>query len=375
MLLQDLLKKIREQKQKLIALNPKLKHFFVEIEIPRLGPVDFLPIRSFRDFCLFTGNPSPDNTTFLSSGSTNEKRAHHIFSPERLKFYAEKSTENFLSFLNQHGFDRNTAIVSLIPPPDIWKDSSLARMISMLKDWGFKIQYVDVENHPESIMSSPVFCLDPAVEPRGDMVEPRGDMIVFGTTFHHFLVAEFVSSRDPLLSSCDPLLSSRDPLLSSRGSTAGSMPFHKLAIIDTGGTKGRMITHSLSETQEILRSAYGNPKTFLFLSEYGMCELGSQAWSTQEIHDGTFSAANTLFPFSICLKNRCALPLQEKGFLGFIDLVNLEESYPAIITEDIGAITDEDNRVFRFYHRAPNASIKGCSLNVKENFKFVSKSF
>lgn len=330
---QDLYKKIQNQKQQLVSSQPNLEHFFVPIQIPNLGSVPFLPIRSFRDFCLFTGDPQdPSHTTFLSSGSTNEKRARHLFSQKRLEQYAEKSTEHFLIFLNRHGFDKSTRIISLIPPPEVWRDSSLARMIFMLQSKGFCIQYADVQDIPS---------LSHAYR--------QEDVLVFGTTFHHFLVAD-ATSKNPLV--------------------WNQHKQKKWALIDTGGTKGRMITHTPAETQKILWNAYGNPEHFLFLSEYGMCELGSQAWSANTMHDGSFFAASTLFPFSICLKTRCALPENHRGFLGFIDTINLQESYPAIITEDIGVILDLQARLFQFHHRAPHASVKGCSLNIKENFKF-----
>jgi len=300
--------------------QPELEPFFVPIQITDVGVVDFLPIRAFRDFCVFTGTPNAHNTIFLSSGSTNEKRAQHVFSPARLAQYALNAAQHFESFLSWHGFSKNSSIVSLVPKPTQWPQNSLAAMIDMFAQQGFLIRYVDAESDSYAW-------------------QLEDNSIVFGTTFQHLLVK-------------------------CKGACK------RLAIIDTGGTKGRTIAMSLAETQKIFYERYNKPDTFLFLSEYGMCELGSQAWSAAPCHDGSFYAAKTLFPFALDLNLRMALPTGQKGFLAFIDLINLQESYPAIITEDLGCLLDAEKHLFQFHHRAPHATLKGCSLNVKENFNF-----
>ncbi len=335
----EILKKMVQQKQNLITINPKLQNFFTDIFLPFpdiKSTIPFLPIRCFRDFNLHLENQSLENTTFYSSGSTNNIQAKHTFSPERLETYATKSCEGFVMFLKRHNIKTNTTIMSLIPQKEVWNKSSLAAMVGMLKSAAFNVIYYDIENNPENLIktfSEPQF---------------QNELIVFGTTFHHLLVAEYVQNNK------------LTKLFKGK----------KLSLIDTGGTKGRTQSFALEETIQIFKETYGNPNEFLFLSEYGMCELASQAWSVKKIHDGTFICNETLTPVVINIRENKALQKGEYGFLGFFDLINMD-SWPTLITEDIACIIDQEEGTFHLKGRAPDATLKGCSLNVKESFFFI----
>lgn len=336
----DVLTKMLKQKQNLIAANPKLGNFFTDIYLPFpdiQSSIPFLPIRCFRDFNLFLDEKNTSKkTVFLSSGSTNAIQARHIFTEERLELYADNSRIGFENFLNHHNIKKDTPIISLIPPKAVWNKSSLAAMIDMLQTGGFLVDYCDVENKPDNIVQ---MLLKPQFQKNA---------IIFGTTFHHLLVAEHTKKQN----------------------ITDLFKGKSLALIDTGGTKGRTQTFTLDETLHTFQQAYGNPKEFLFLSEYGMCELASQAWSTKKIHDGTFICNKTLTPFAINLRERRALREGEYGFLAFFDSINME-SWPTIITEDIACIVNQEERIFNLKGRSPDATLKGCSLNVKESFFFL----
>lgn len=338
----EIIKKMVKQKQSLIATQPKLQNFFTDIflhfsEIN--SSIPFLPIRCFRDFTLHVENENQlsENITFYSSGSTNNIQAKHIFTPDRLELYAQRSCEGFEKFLKHHQIKRDTPIISLIPPKEVWSKSSLAAMVSMLKNAAFPIHYCDVESAPENI------------EHFFSKSQFQNHVIVFGTTFHHLLVAEHVQTNK----------------------VTKLFKGNKLSIIDTGGTKGRTQSFTLEESIQIFKETYGNPNDFLFLSEYGMCELASQAWSVKKIHDGTFLCNETLTPIVINLRENKALRKGEYGFLGFFDQINMD-SWPTIITEDIACIIDQEEGTFHLKGRAPDATLKGCSLNVKDSFFFLN---
>jgi hypothetical protein len=336
----EILKKMVTQKQKLININPKLQNFFTDIFLPFpdiKSTIPFLPIRCFRDFNFHTGNQSSANTIFYSSGSTNIIQAKHTFTPERLDLYATNSCEGFERFLKLHNIKTDTPILSLIPPKEVWNKSSLAAMLDMLKSAAFNVHYYDIENNPENLTT--IFSES----------QFQNELIVFGTTFHHLLVAEYAQNKK-----ITKLFNGK-----------------KLSLIDTGGTKGRTQSFTLEETFKIFKEIYGNPKEFLFLSEYGMCELASQAWSVKKIHDGTFICNETLTPVVINMREKKALREGENGFLGFFDLINME-SWPTLITEDIACIVDQEEGTFHLKGRSPDAAIKGCSLNVKESFFFFN---
>lgn len=339
-LLTEILQKMMKQKQNLINLNPKLPNFFTDIFIPSLEvntTIPFLPIRCFRDFNIHSGIQTASDTIFYSSGSTNNIQSRHIFTEERLELYAKNSCKNFADFLTFHNLNLEIPIISLIPPKNIWNKSSLAAMIDMFKINGFAVTYCDIEKNCQylvDLLNSDKF---------------KDNILIFGTTFHHLIVTEFVLKNN----------------------LSKIFKGNKLALIDTGGTKGRTQSFSLADTIQLFKNAYGNPNEFLFLSEYGMCELGSQAWSVKKIHDGTFKCNATLTPIAIDLKRQVALHEGEYGFLAFFDLINMD-SWPTIITEDIACVLNTGEGIFHLQSRAPDATLKGCSLNVKDSFFFLN---
>lgn len=339
-LLTEILQKMMKQKQNLITLNPKLPYFFTDIFIPTSEvntTIPFLPIRCFRDFNIHSGHHSASDTTFYSSGSTNNIQAKHIFNAERLELYAKNSCKSFADFLTFHNLKHDIPIISLIPPKNIWSKSSLAAMIDMFKQGGFSVTYCDVESDCSHLIE---------ILKQENFID---NILVFGTTFHHLIVTEYVIKNN----------------------LTKIFKGKKLAIVDTGGTKGRTQNFTLQETTKLFKNAYGNPEEFLFLSEYGMCELGSQAWSIKNIHDGTFKCNATLTPLVIDLKTMKTLREGEYGFLAFFDLINMD-SWPTIITEDIACIIDTSEGIFHLQSRAPDATLKGCSLNVKDTFFFLN---
>jgi hypothetical protein len=328
-----------KQKLRLILENPKLQNFFthISLDIPEIkSQIPFLPIRCFRDFHLFHDKNSGNHVTFLSSGSTHSTCARHTFSQRRLKTYAQKSCEGFEEFLQSHNFSKKTPLISLIPPREVWPTSSLAAMISFFKNAGFWVEYCDIEQNPHNLLT---------LLHRDALQE---EVVIFGTTFHHLMFTRYLFQKN-----IQKIYSGK-----------------KLALIHTGGTKGKTQSFSVEKIRNLFIEIYKDTKNFLFLSEYGMCELASQAWSVEKEHNGTFRCQKTLIPFAIDLKTQKILPQGDYGFLGFLDALNLE-SWPALITEDLGCLLNQKERIFKLKGRAPNATLKGCSLNLKEDFLFL----
>ncbi len=331
---------VNDRRNRLVEREPDLRHYFVNIFLREFNcEVPFLPIRCFRRFPIFSGDlpylgSVSDVFCFLSSGSTNDIRGRHYVTPQGLRTYAQGAGKGFEDFLNRFGFAKTTPLVSLVPPSSDWPHSSLAAMIGMFAEQGFDVRYCDVEGGLADLSR---------------MLKSVGDeAIIFGTSFHHVWVH-------------------RHRRWYSRSLFAGK----RLLVVDTGGTKGRTEFISPHELAGFARRAYGEHNEFLFLSEYGMCELASQAWSVQSPHDGVFACNASLTAVAVDLDSRAQVETGRNGFLGFLDENNLD-SFPCIITEDIGS---EISPVyeggcsfsgFRLQGRAPDASLKGCSLNVKE---------
>ncbi len=352
------IKKILAQKEKLVSKHPNLENYFIPIYLQEWNcTIPFLPIRCFRDFDLHAEYSSLKNDhykIFLSSGSTGNNPAHHIFSKESLKSYEKNTCNGFENFLKKHKFSKGTPIISLVPKTSQWPKSSLAFMIESFLKNQFQIIYCDVEANPHNIFHA------------FSSFAEGSDVIIFGTTFHHMLL---IYSLSALVNKNNN--SQQQNLLQVFDKLQNLFQKYSFSIIDTGGTKGRTQAFTLDETIHFFKKFYCG-KNFRFFSEYGMCELSSQAWSAQEnIHDGSFFCNKTLTPFSIDLDDGKSLEHFEDGFLGVVDFGN-EESYQAIITEDI-CYKYKDNE-FKLLGRSPDASLKGCSLNVRSFFQFESHS-
>ncbi|MEE0960991.1 MAG: acyltransferase [Bacteroidales bacterium] len=125
-------------------------------------------------------------------------------------------------------------------------------------------------------------------------------------------------------------------------------------VFETGGMKGRRKEISKRELHSILCNAFG---TDSIASEYGMCELFSQAYA---VSDGSFrcppwlkvSIKETNDPFSECKQGK-------SGIINIIDLANID-SCSFIATEDLGRINTDGS--FEVLGRADNSVVKGCNL-------------
>ena len=329
--------------QRVLAARPALAQWLKPISVTPEISLPFLPIRCFRLFnvCIFSEHQLErmDKQVFRSSGSTNDVRATHILGATGWASYVRSSVTGYLDAARRLGIPEGCPIVSLVPPRDRWPESSLAAMVSLWKDAGLNVHYAEVEEEPKAL--SRLF------EPHGALAQAES-CVIFGTTIHHLTVAhwhDFEAAGRPFI-------------------TAKNVWF-----FDTGGTKGRTVStrpeliHSAMERWVIDRT------NLAFLSEYGMCELSSQAYSVQKRHDGSFTCSPTLRALVIRPDLKTFAYTNEKGFLAFIDAAN-QDSWPFILTEDIGEMVDEGAMTFRLHGRAPDASIKGCSLNVRSHFRF-----
>lgn len=132
-------------------------------------------------------------------------------------------------------------------------------------------------------------------------------------------------------------------------------------VIETGGMKGRRKELSKEELHETLQQAFGCD---YIASEYGMCELLSQAYSNK---NGLFrlppwmkvQLRDIYDPFSLA-------PDHKTGGVNVIDLANLY-SCAFIETQDLGRLVKEEitNSVYlQLMGRIDHSDIRGCNLLV-----------
>lgn len=317
---------LETQKLALIAQEPRLATYFVDIKVEALGgTVPFLPIACFRDFDVYAC-ASPKLKCFRSSGSTSSVRARHCFSKEGLDNYSLLAFASFLECLARFAVPSGSPVLSLVPTDAEWSESSLAAMIAMFATNGQRVEYTTPARLGADVAR---------------LCASNDRVIVFGTTSHHW--------------SCYV-----DKVSVAKVSD-------QLVVFDTGGTKGRTRYLSHADSRRMLTAVYGEDA--LFLSEYGMCELASQAYSAASPHDSRFVCGAKLLPIAVDLRERTEVKNGKEGFLAFIDSANID-SYGAILTEDLGSVGPHLTHEFRLSGRAPDASLKGCSLNVKDEAYF-----
>jgi|GEM_PF-328177 len=331
---------VRSLCERTLAARPELNAWLHRIEIRPGVSLPFLPIRCFRllsvsrmDGLDATGWRSV--RAFRSSGSTNDVRATHLLSEEGLASYKSAVAEGFLSTAKRFGIPRNTPIISLVPSADDWTDSSLSAMLSLWKESGLNVYFIDISSNPGAL---------------ADFLSKQAwpELVLFGTSLHHLSIAQWHSTHHP-----------GKPFIEA----------DKLWCFDTGGTKGRT-QHTKMDVLHAAFRTWVKPDCALFLlSEYGMCELSSQAYSLTSPHNGAFRCSHQLFSFALKADFSGLAHPQESGFLSFIDLRNVD-SWPCIISEDLGYQVDASLQSFVLLGRAPDATLKGCSLNVRSHFRF-----
>ena len=133
-------------------------------------------------------------------------------------------------------------------------------------------------------------------------------------------------------------------------------------VMETGGMKGRREEMTRQQVHSQLQNNLG---VSLILSEYGMTELLSQAYSKG---DGIFHCPPWMKvlireeddPFAIY----AAHALQEKPITGAINIIDLANIYSCsfIATADVGRLYS--NESFEVLGRMDNSDIRGCSLMV-----------
>lgn len=280
--------------------KPAPKHYS---EIPHL------PIGFFKSHDILAEGKSPA-ATFLSSGTTGMQRSKHLVADVSL--YERSFLPTYERFL---GKLEDQIIFALLPSYVSQGDSSLVYMVHAL---------IAATHHPIS-----GFYLEELDELINAISSARGSgkkLVLFGVSYALLDLAELQPDLSDVL------------------------------VIETGGMEGRRKEMSKEEMHHTLKMAFGCE---YIASEYGMCELLSQAYSNA---NGLFELPNWMRvqlrevndPFQY-------LSIDKTGGVNVIDLANLY-SCAFIETQDLGRI---ENGLLRLMGRFDNSDIRGCNLLVQ----------
>lgn len=241
--------------------------------------------------------------TFLSSGTTAAARSRSRFSEDGLARYRRLSVPFFLAAMGTRAPKKG---ISLIPTVAEWPDSSLAQMVAWIAE------------------------VVPVAYAREQTLElPDEPVWLFGTAFHFLNLIDAGGAR--------------------------TLPTGSL-VIETGGTKGKSREVTREDLFREIQSAFGVERSGI-LSEYGMCELATQAYD---------AGSGFRFPAHVKLGVMTApgvLESEGEGLLVVDDPERVDLPWP-LRTEDVAQLRGDGS--FLLKGRAPGSPLKGCSLLAEE---------
>ena len=277
-------------------------------EINSPEEIPFLPISFFKTHQVLSGACAPE-LVFESSGTSAQTPSRHYVSDRQL--YVSGFTKCFELFF---GATAQYVVLALLPSYLERKNSSLVFMADEL---------IRLTKHP----ASGFFLNDynALAERLTTLEKSRQKTLLLGVSFALLDFAE----NFPL-------------------------PLKHTLIMETGGMKGKRKELTREELHAVLKTAFQTEKIY---SEYGMTELLSQAYSTE---DGMFLCPpwmkifirNPYDPFE-------TLAPGKSGGINIIDLANLD-SCSFIQTDDLGKL-HPDGR-FEVLGRMESAELRGCNL-------------
>jgi len=303
----------------LLKINPA--------KITSVEQIPFLPISFFKTHNVKTGNFEPE-IEFWSSGTTSQKIEDRIWNTENnnrfdfsrhfiksRSFYESSFIKSFEYF---YGNPEEYCFLALLPNYLEQKHSSLIYMMNRL---------ISLSKYAES-----GFYLNNFEELYRQILllqEKNIKTILFGVSFALLDFAEQFTFSAP-----------------------------ELTVFETGGMKGRRVEIVKEELHQILCNAFG-VKTIH--SEYGMCELLSQAYSSG---NNRFTTPPWM---KILLRDErdplhCSNSLSS-GAINIIDFANLY-SCAFIATDDLGK--KSENGMIEILGRLDASQIRGCNLMVGE---------
>ena len=277
-------------------------------EVGHSSEIPFLPISFFKTHKVISSECVPQ-LIFKSSGTTGMERSKHFVADAGM--YERSFTETYKRFI---GDPRQQVILALLPNYVEQGESSLVYMVdALIKQTGHPLSgfYLDESDALPEMLAK---------------IRATGRKIVlFGVSYALLDLAE------------------RNINLSN------------VLVIETGGMKGRRKELTKDELHRTLNEGFG---TQYIASEYGMCELLSQAYSDK---NGLFTLPAWM-QFRLRQVNDPFAPAiaGKTGGVDVIDLANLF-SCSFISTQDLGRSVDGQLQLMgRFDH----ADIRGCNLLV-----------
>jgi hypothetical protein len=304
------------------AAKPKVRADILQKFYPDypLLPIEFLKFFPSEVEAAFL-SPAPIVHHFLSSGTTMRDRSRSSFTAHGLELYHEFSLLSFRAMLAPFfGEKSRPRGISFIPDTQEWPTSSLAQMVAWIGE-EFPLSYW-----------------------QAGMQLPTEPVWVFATGFHVVAFAD----------------------------EGGRFPLPKGSIvIETGGTKGKTRSVTRDESFALIEECFGVDRNHI-VSEYGMCELASQAYDfVDDPHGKTLSLAERWFRFPVWAQTKIvgadqSIQGEGDGSLIVDDRIRADIALP-FRTED--RVELRRDGAFQLKGRVAFSPLKGCSMLAEDLLK------
>lgn len=281
--------------------------------IHKVAQIPFLPIRFFKSHRIQTGEWEPERS-FSSSGTSGDQTSWHHLRSE--VWYRENARRGFQAFFGDPG---KYCWLALLPA---YLERSGSSLVYMVEDFAAQSAY------------------------------SQSGFFLYNTAALLDVLHANQKAEIPTM-----LIGVSFALLDLAEQHPGSL--HGIALMETGGMKGRRRELTREELHGNLQAAFGLKNIY---SEYGMTELLSQAYA---LENGRFQAAPTLMAQLREIND----PLQalnvpgKTGVLNLIDLANID-TCAFIATDDLGRLHPNGN--FEVLGRLDNSDLRGCNLMVRD---------
>lgn len=290
-------------------LHPTL----VPDKLSHYSQIPFLPIELFKTQKVFVNGMEPE-TYFQSSGTTSQGAVHSRHYVGSLELYRQCFTRAFEYFW---GTPSDYAIIALLPN---YLEQSHSSLIYMMKELIARSQ------HPLSGFY--LYDIDQLAQTLQTLEAQGQKTWLIGVTYALLDLAE-----------------------------QKHLELKHTHVLETGGMKGRRKEMIKEELYSILKKGLGVGNIF---SEYGMCELMSQAYSYRD--EMRFSCP----PWMRILirQTQDPLRLETSGHSGGVNVIDLGNLYscPFIATQDLGKTYVDQS--FSIIGRFDSSDVRGCNLMV-----------
>lgn len=282
-------------------------------EVDQLADIPFLPISFFKTHkvsCLLDS----DLSYFESSGTSGQVNAKHYY--KDLSLYHQSIELSYRHFFG----NKKYTIVGLLPHYLERQHSSLVAMVRHWMQMNEQEEYFFLHDFEKL-----VDCLEE---------NSNQEILLIGISFALIDFADYINSH----------LNLKTPDIYRE---------LKLTIIETGGMKGSRPEIAKEELVKFLQHSFSSAH---IISEYGMCELFSQAYSDTDLWFNTPPWMKVLVGD---INDPRLVAEQGRGPVKIIDLANVN-SCAFIETQDL--IDLKSNGQFQILGRMNQADLRGCSL-------------